>query len=50
VLHMAVRRMPRPQIPLVTFYILAGLFGWPLLVIAVLGLLDALFGLRRRLA
>lgn len=50
VLHMAVRRMRRPQIPLTAFYVLAGLFGWPLLVIAVLGLLDAVFGLRRRLA
>jgi hypothetical protein len=50
VLHMAVRRMQRPQIPLVMFYVLAGLFGWPLLAIAVLGLLDALFGLRRRFA
>jgi hypothetical protein len=50
VLHMAVRRMQRPQIPLTAFYVLAGLFGWPLLVIAVLGLLDALFGLRRRFA
>ena len=28
--------------PLVAFYVLAGLFGWPLLVIAVVGLLDAL--------
>ncbi len=50
VLHTAVRRLQRPQVPLVTFYVLAGLFGWPLLVIAVLGLLDALFGLRRRFA
>jgi Predicted membrane protein (DUF2232) len=50
VLHAAARKMQRPQIPLVTFYVLAGLFGWPLLVVAVVGLLDALFGLRRRLA
>jgi predicted membrane protein DUF2232 len=48
VLHTLARRLQRPQIPLVTVYILAGLFGWPLLVIAILGLLDALFGLRRR--
>jgi Predicted membrane protein (DUF2232) len=48
VLHTAVRRLRRPQVPLVGFYVLAGLFGWPLLVIAVIGLLDALFGLRRR--
>jgi Predicted membrane protein (DUF2232) len=48
VLHTAVRRLRRPQVPLVGFYVLAGLFGWPLLVIAVVGLLDALFGLRRR--
>jgi hypothetical protein len=50
VLHTLVRRLPRPQIPLVAFYVLAGLFGWPLLVIAVLGLLDAPLGLRRRFA
>ena len=50
VLHSLVRRLQRPQIPLVAFYVLAGLFGWPLLVIAVVGLLDALFGLRRRFA
>jgi Predicted membrane protein (DUF2232) len=47
VLHTVVRRLRRPQVPLVGFYVLAGLFGWPLLVIAVVGLLDALFGLRR---
>jgi Predicted membrane protein (DUF2232) len=50
VLHAAVRRLRRPQIPLVGFYVLAGLLGWPLLVIAVVGLFDALFGLRRRFA
>ena len=50
VLHTLARRLQRPQIALVTFYVLAGLFGWPLLVVAVLGLIDALFGLRRRLA
>jgi uncharacterized protein YybS (DUF2232 family) len=50
VLHTLARRLRRPQIALVTFYVLAGLFGWPLLVVAVLGLIDALFGLRRRFA
>jgi hypothetical protein len=49
VLHTVVRRLPRSQIPLVAFYVLAGLFGWPLLAIAVLGVLDAPLGLRRRL-
>ncbi len=50
VLHTLARQLRRPQIALVTFYVLAGLFGWPLLVVAVLGLIDALFGLRRRFA
>jgi hypothetical protein len=50
VLHTAVRRLPRPQFPLVAFYLLAGLFGWPLLVIVVVGALDAPLGLRRRFA
>jgi hypothetical protein len=50
VLHTASRRLPHPQIPLVAFYVLAGLFGWPLLVIAILGLFDAPLGLRQRLA
>jgi len=50
VLHTAVRRLQRPQIPLASFYVLAGLLGWPLLVMAAVGLFDALFGLRRRFA
>ncbi len=50
VLHAAVRRLQHRQIPLVAFYVLAGLFGWPLVVITVLGVLDAPLGLRRRFA
>jgi uncharacterized protein YybS (DUF2232 family) len=50
VLHALVRRLARPQIALVVFYVLAGLFGWPFLIIAILGLLDAPLGLRRRFA
>jgi hypothetical protein len=50
VLHTAVRRLSRPILMLVIFYVLTILFGWPLLLIAVLGLCDATFGLRRHLA
>jgi hypothetical protein len=50
VLHTAVRRWPRPQVPLVAFYVLASLFGWPLLVVTAVGVLDMPLGLRRRLA
>jgi hypothetical protein len=50
VLHTVARRFARPAIPLVTFYVLAGVFGWPLLLLAVLGLLDSPLGLRRRFA
>jgi hypothetical protein len=50
VLHTVARRFPRPAITLVTFYLLAGFLGWPLLLIAVLGLLDSPLGLRRRFA
>jgi hypothetical protein len=50
VLHAAARRLSHPAMALVTFYTLAGLFGWPLLAVAVLGLLESWLGLRRRLA
>ena len=50
VLHTFARRFPRPAVTLVTFYVLAAIFGWPLLLIALLGLLDSSLGLRRRLA
>lgn len=50
VLHTAARRLARPLPALIVFYMLAALFGWPLLLIAMLGLFDAALGLRRRLA
>ena len=50
VLHTLARRLSRPVIPLVTFYVLAAVFGWPLLLIALLGVLDSSLGLRRRIA
>lgn len=50
VLHSLARRLSRPAVPLVTFYVLAGLFGWPLLLVALLGVLDSSLGLRRRFA
>jgi Predicted membrane protein (DUF2232) len=50
VLHAAVRRLRHRQVPLTAFYVLAGLFGWPLMVIIIVGVLDAPLGLRRRLA
>ena len=50
VLHAAARRLPHPTMALVTFYTLAGLFGWPLLAVTVLGLFESWLGLRHRLA
>ncbi len=50
VLHTVARRFPRPAVALVTFYLVAGVLGWPLLLIALLGLLDSPLGLRRRFA
>jgi hypothetical protein len=50
VLHAAARRMAQPAVALVCFYTVAALFGWPFLMIAVLGLLESWLGLRRRLA
>lgn len=50
VLHAAARRLSHPAMALVAFYTLAGFFGWPLVAVAVLGLLESWLGLRRRLA
>jgi len=50
VLHVAARRLSHPMMALVFFYTTAALFGWPFLVVAVLGLLESWLGLRRRLA
>jgi hypothetical protein len=50
VMHALANRLARPAVPLVTFYVLAGLFGWPLLLMALLGLLDVPLDLRRRFA
>ena len=46
VLHTIARRFSRPTVPLVGVYVLTGLFGWPLLVVIFLGLLDTSLGLR----
>jgi len=50
VLHAAVRRLSHPGMALVGFYMMAALFGWPFLAVAVLGLLESWLGLRHRLA
>jgi hypothetical protein len=50
VLHAVARRFSRPALPLAIFYVLAGVFGWPLLLIVVLGMLESPLGLRRRFA
>jgi hypothetical protein len=50
VLHAVARRLPRPMLLLGTFYGLAAIFGWPLLLITLLGLIDSSLGIRRRLA
>jgi hypothetical protein len=49
VLHTIACRFSRPAVPLVGVYVLAGLFGWPLLLVVFLGMLDTSFGLRRHI-
>jgi hypothetical protein len=49
VLHAAVRHLSHPLAALIGFYVLAGMFGWPLLAIAILGLFETWLGLRGRL-
>jgi Predicted membrane protein (DUF2232) len=49
VLHTVARWFSRPAVPLVGFYVLAALLGWPLLLVIFLGLLDTSLGLRRHI-
>jgi hypothetical protein len=49
VVHAAARRLQNPTPVLVGFYALAGVFGWPLFLAAILGLLENWLGLRQRL-
>lgn len=49
VLHLAARRLSHPAMALAGFYTLAGLFAWPFLAAAILGLLESGLGLRHRL-
>jgi len=49
VVHTAARRLRQPAMALVFFYTTAGLFGWPFIAVAILGLLESGLGLRRRL-
>ena len=48
VLHVRARKLARPLIPLVTLYVLAGLFGWRLLLVALLGVRHSSLGVRPR--
>jgi hypothetical protein len=50
VLHAVARHMSHPALALIGFYMLAAVFGWPFLAVAVLGLLESWLGLRQRLA
>jgi uncharacterized protein YybS (DUF2232 family) len=49
VVHAIAHRFSRPAVPLVGVYVVAGLFGWPLLLVIVLGLLDTSLGLRQHI-
>lgn len=50
VVHALTRRLSNSRAILVVFYVLAGLFGWPLLVATALGLVEPWLGLKRRFA
>jgi hypothetical protein len=50
VLHAIARVMARPAMVLTAFYAMAALFGWPLLVIMLVGLFEPWLALRRRFA
>jgi hypothetical protein len=50
VLHRVARRLSHPAMALAAFYVAATVFGWPLLLIALVGLLDSALGQRRLFA
>lgn len=50
VVHALTRRLSNARFVLVLFYVLAALFGWPLIVATMLGLVEPWLGLRRRFA
>jgi hypothetical protein len=49
VVHAIAQRFSRPALLIVAIYVVAALFGWPLLLVIVLGLLDTSPGLRRHI-
>lgn len=50
VLHATTRRLKNRGIVLTTVYATIAMFGWPFIIIVLLGLVDALFDLRGRVA
>jgi hypothetical protein len=49
VLHTLTRGMRARSLLLSSTYVIVGLFGWPVLLMTLIGLVETLFGLRRRL-
>ena len=50
VVHVAARRFEAGSLLLVVFYILMLFFGWPVVFVAFIGLIEQMAGFRRRLA
>ncbi|MFN3459936.1 MAG: DUF2232 domain-containing protein [Oceanibaculum sp.] len=50
VVHGFILRLAARQVLLVVVYVTMVLFGWPVLLVMLLGIVDQLFGLRRRFA
>ncbi|KZD11952.1 DUF2232 domain-containing protein [Oceanibaculum pacificum] len=50
VIHAFVARMKARQVMMVGIYVTMVLFGWPVILAVVLGVVDQMFGLRRRFA
>ncbi|MEE2688695.1 MAG: DUF2232 domain-containing protein [Pseudomonadota bacterium] len=50
VVHVAAKRVATGSLLLIVFYILMILFGWPVVFVAFLGLIEQIAGFRRKLA